>query len=92
MGEEESRMDEHHETHSVTIVSVFLLGAMVGAGIALLAAPEAGTRTRRIIRRVAGELRDSATDHWDDLATDVKDKVDDAVRGARKRFHLERNA
>ena len=92
MGEEESLMDEHHEAHSVTIVSVFLLGAMVGAGIALLATPEAGTRTRRRIRRVAGELRNSASDHWDDLATDVKDRVDDAVHGARKRFHLNRDA
>ena len=84
--EEESMMDEDSVAHSVTIVSVFLLGAVVGAGIALLAAPEAGVRTRKRIRRVAGELRDSAGDHWDDLAADVKDKVDDAVRGARKRF------
>ena len=91
MDEEESMMDEHHEVHSVTIVSVFLLGAMVGAGIAVLAAPEAGLRTRRRIRRVAGELKDSASDHWDDLATDVKDRVDDAVRGARNRFHLKRD-
>ena len=74
MDEEETMMDEHYEAHSVTIVSVFLLGAMVGAGIALLAAPEAGMRTRRRIRRVAGELRNSAHDHWDDLATDVKDR------------------
>ncbi len=91
MDEEESMMDEHHEAHPVTIVSVFLLGAMVGAGIALLAAPEAGMRTRKRIRRVAGELRDSAGDHWDDLAEDVKDKVDDAVRGARKRFVVRRD-
>ena len=58
----------------------------VGAGIALLAAPQAGTRTRRRIRKVAGQLRHSASDHWDDLAEDVKDRVDDAVRGARDRF------
>ena len=79
-------MDQDHEAHSMTFVSGFLLGAMVGAGIALLAAPEAGTRTRRRIRRVAGELRDSAGDQWDDLAEDVKHKVDEAVRGSRKRF------
>ncbi len=51
-------MDQEHEAHPLTFISGFLLGAMVGAGIALLAAPEAGTRTRRRIRRVAGELRD----------------------------------
>ena len=79
-------MDHDHEAHSMMFVSGFLLGAMVGAGIALLAAPQAGTRTRRRIRRVAGELRSSAGDQWDGLAEDVKDRVDDAVRGARKRF------
>ena len=81
-------MDCDHEAHSMTFVSGFLLGAMVGAGIALLAAPEAGMR----IRRVAGELRDSAGDQWEDLAEDVKDRVDDAVRGARKRFLVKRDA
>jgi gas vesicle protein len=59
---------------------------MLGVGIALLVAPEAGTRTRRRIRKVAAELKDSAGDHWDDLAEDVKERVDDAVQSARKRF------
>jgi hypothetical protein len=89
--EEESMMDEDRAAHPMTFVSGFILGAMVGAGIALLAAPEAGMRTRRRIRRVSGELRESAGDHWDDLAEDVKDKVDDAVRGARKRFVVRRD-
>ncbi len=84
-------MDHDREVHSVTFVSGFLLGAMVGAGIALLAAPEAGMRTRRRIRKVAGGLRESAGDHWEDLAEDVKERVDDAVRGARKRFLVKRD-
>ena len=83
-------MDDEHEAHSITFVSGFLLGAIVGAGIAVLAAPEAGTRTRRRIRRVAGELRESAGGQWDDLAEDVKHSVDEAVRGARKRFLVRR--
>ena len=79
-------MDYDQEVSSVRFVAGFLLGAIVGAGIALLAAPEAGTRTRKRIRRVAGELKESAGDHWEELATDVKDKVDAAVQVARKRF------
>lgn len=79
-------MDGDRAAHPVTFMSGFILGPMVGAGIALLAAPEAGTKTRKRIRRVAGESRDSAGDHWDDLTEDVKHKVDGAVRGARKRF------
>jgi len=85
-------MDYDHEAHSMTFVSGFLLGAMVGAGIALLAAPEAGMRTRKRIRRVAGEWRDSAGDQWEDLAEDVRDRVDDAVWGARKRSLVKRDA
>jgi gas vesicle protein len=38
-------MDYEQDAHSAVFVSGFLLGAMVGAGIALLAAPQAGTRT-----------------------------------------------
>ncbi len=85
-------MDQEHEAFSMTFVSGFLLGAIVGAGIALLAAPAAGMKTRRRIRRVAGGLRESAGDHWDDLAEDVKDKVDEAVRGALRRFVVKRDA
>lgn len=83
-------MDYDQEAHSVRFVSGFLLGVIVGAGIALLAAPEDGTRARRRIRRVAAELKESAGDQWDELAVDVKDKVDEAVRIARKRFLLKR--
>jgi gas vesicle protein len=85
-------MDDEHEAYSMTFVAGFILGTVLGAGIALLAAPERGMRTRRRLRRVASELRESAGDQWDDLAEDVKDKVDEAVRGARKRFLGTRNA
>ena len=74
------------DANAMNFVAGFLLGAIVGVGIALLTAPNAGNRTRRMIRRVAGELKDSATDQLDDFAEDVKARVDDAVRGARKRL------
>ncbi len=79
-------MEYDQDVNAMNFVSGFLLGAIVGAGIALLTAPDAGNRTRRKIRRVAGGLKDSATDQLDDFAEDVKARVDDAVRGARKRL------
>lgn len=79
-------MEYDQDANAMNFVSGFLLGAMVGAGIALLTAPDAGNRTRRKIRRAAGGLKDSATDQLDDFAEDVKARVDDAVRGARERF------
>ena len=53
-----------------------LLGALIGAGVALLFAPQSGEDTRRMIRRRARRLTADARDRYDDL----KDKV----RKARK--------
>lgn len=67
-------------------VSGLLLGAAIGAGVALLTAPRSGKRTRRKIRRAAGDIRLGAEDRWDELADEVKARVDDAVAGARKKM------
>jgi len=74
------------DANAMNFVSGFLLGAVVGAGIAFLTALEPGNRTRGRIRRVAGEFRETATDQLDDFADDVKPRVDDAVRGARRKL------
>lgn len=79
-------MDYDDDANAVNFVAGFLLGAIVGAGIALLTAPDSGHRTRRRIRRVAGDLKDTAGDQIEDFAEDVKARVDDAVRGARKKL------
>ena len=70
----------------VSFISGLILGAALGAGIALLTAPQPGTRTRRKIRRAATHLRDGASDRWDDLADDMKRRVDDTVKSARRRL------
>ena len=67
-------------------VSGVVLGAIIGAGIALLTAPTTGRRTRRQLVRVAGELREGAADRLDDLADEMKRKVDETVKSARKRI------
>jgi gas vesicle protein len=79
-------MDYDDETRVFSFLSGLALGAVIGAGITLLTAPNSGRRTRRRIRRAAVGLRDSATDRWEDLAQDVKGKVDEAIRGARSKF------
>lgn len=53
-------MSERNSTTDV-IVS-FLAGALVGAGVALLLAPQAGQETRKRIREVAGEWKDKGED------------------------------
>ena len=54
--------------------------------ISLLTAPNDGRKMRKRLRKTATELGGDASDRWDELADDVKDKVEQAVKGARKRF------
>lgn len=79
-------MEYDHEGQVINFISGLLLGAVIGAGVALLTAPQTGQRTRRRLKKAAGEIRHTATDRLEDLADDVKGRVDDAFEGARKRF------
>jgi gas vesicle protein len=79
-------MDYDDQAQLTGFVSGLLLGAVLGVGIALLTAPQSGTRTRKRLRRAATDFRHGAVDRWDDLADDLKRRVDDTVRTARKRI------
>ncbi len=79
-------MEFEQDTNAVSFMSGLILGAVLGAGIALLTAPDSGNRTRRRIRRVATDAKESAGDQLEDFAEDVKRRVDDAVQSTRKRF------
>lgn len=79
----------------------FLLGAVLGAGLGLLFAPQSGERTRREIARRARRLRSEAEEAFDDFSDEVVergraakesaahlvDRVGDEVRDGRKRLH-----
>jgi gas vesicle protein len=78
--------DREQASHIFSFVSGLLLGAVIGAGVALLAAPEPGRKTRKRLRRAATGLKKSAEHHLDDLADEMKGKVDEVVKGARTRF------
>src|SRR5689334_8943990 len=60
-------------------VGSFLAGLAIGAGIALLLAPQSGAETRRGIARSARRVRESAQT----MAEDVVDKVNDTIQSAR---------
>jgi gas vesicle protein len=58
--------------HSVgTVVLSFFIGTVIGAGVALLLAPEEGEGTRRKIEDLAENVREKAEDSFEE----VKDKV-----------------
>lgn len=79
-------MEYEHERQVLNFMSGLLLGAAIGAGVALLTAPQPGRRTRKRLRRAAVDFRDSAGDRLDELADEVKGKVDEVVKGARERL------
>jgi gas vesicle protein len=54
---------------------VFFAGALVGATVALLYAPQSGVRTQKDIKKLAR----TTVDRIDDLQTDIRDKVSDWV-------------
>lgn len=69
-------------------LALFLLGAAVGAGLALLWAPQAGDDTRRELRRGARRLKRRARD----LAESGKDLVDDLQRQGKSMARDARSA
>ena len=79
-------MEYEHETQVVNFIAGLALGAVIGASVAFLMAPESGRKTRKKLKRAAGGLRGDAADRLEDLAEDVKGRVDDALAGARKRI------
>jgi gas vesicle protein len=83
---EEVPVEYDHETQVFNFIAGLVLGAVIGAGIAILTAPESGRKTRRRVRRMAGEIRKGAGSRLGDLTDDVRGRVDEAVRGARKRL------
>ena len=72
---------------SGSILLSFLLGGMVGAGIALLLAPESGVETRQRIRDIAEDTKDRVGDYVDQ----VKDRVSSTV-GKGKDFFQEKKS
>jgi gas vesicle protein len=78
--------DEGFSTGSVLLA--FLLGGVVGAGIALLVAPQSGAETRRKIKDLAEEAQEKATE----FAAATKGKVNETVGKAKGFYEDKRSA
>jgi len=67
---------EDREKNVVAASLLILAGGIVGAGLALLLAPQSGQRTRKDILRYAKKTKNRAGDVVDDLSSTVSDLVD----------------
>jgi hypothetical protein len=68
--------------HIAIFATGALLGAMLGAGAALLLAPQSGARTRHDIARQGRQLRERTADAWEDLRHELRH----AARRGRKKL------
>lgn len=67
---------EDREKKAAAAALLILAGGIVGAGVALLLAPQSGQRTRKDILRYAKKTKHRASDAVDDISATVSDLVD----------------
>lgn len=78
-----------------SVLSGLLIGGLIGAGTALLFAPQAGEQTRAAIQTKTVELRDRTTEGVKGAVSQVKDKTrqvaSSAIDKAKELTHQGRN-
>lgn len=79
-------VEEAHASGTVGFLAGIVLGAFVGAGVALLLAPERGDVTRRRIRSKLRDVTDDARDQIDDWRDGAERELRRRQRQLRKRL------
>lgn len=74
------------------MVMGFLVGTIIGAGMALLMAPAAGTETRRKLGNAARRFGGEARTRVDDAAHRVKETVRDVTSDIREAYDRGRDS
>ena len=57
--------------------TIFAVGALIGAGIALLYAPQSGKETRKLLAKKAKQLRGKAEDTYESAQEFIRDRKAD---------------
>jgi gas vesicle protein len=68
------------ESHTAYFLGGMAIGLLLGAGIAMLSAPQTGRRTRRRLKSAMGGAVGSMGDRWEDLGDELKAAVDKGRR------------
>jgi len=67
-------------------VGAFVLGALVGAGIALLLAPKSGAETQEDIKRQARKLRTAAEERVREAQRQIEERLGEVREGVQTRM------
>jgi gas vesicle protein len=95
MTEERERSDERDESesgesrrrwHSTSFLTGLVVGAAVGAGVALLLAPGSGEETRRTLRRRARTIRHEAAEGLVSARDEARRLLQEKKEAARRRL------
>lgn len=79
----EDEAADAHEAHGTrTFLAGLAIGALVGAGVALLFAPKTGAQTRRAVSRQAKKLAREARERYDAMREKVKSARHHGTAGA----------
>ena len=74
-GEDQHTLIIEKETDRRPEIAAFLIGAVVGAGLALLFAPASGSDTQKLIREQAMKLKDLTGDRVRELRDDLGSQI-----------------
>jgi gas vesicle protein len=72
------------KSSTLSIVSAFAIGSLIGAGVALLMAPNSGYDTRKLIKDKTVEIKDRAVARVDDTRSRAKDTLGDLSNKTRE--------
>ena len=82
----EEIMTDTRGSSSAAVMVGFLTGAVLGAGIALLMAPDSGEATRRRLGETARRLKTTASHRLEDLKHSLGDRGKEAMSVGREAY------
>lgn len=82
----EDELPAEGEFNTTSFLTGLLVGAAVGAGIALLFAPASGDDTRRLIRRRARAIEEDASRGWATSRDEARRQFKDRKAALRERL------
>jgi gas vesicle protein len=77
-------MNDQDLERGMSNMTSFIMGAALGAGIALLLAPDRGSETRRRVGQTMKRVGSQVNDHFGDMKENVRSAVDSGREAFRR--------